>query len=178
MPLLWVDTNVARSAKDLRNLANLARQKQVPLVIHPQVYLERRRQKQVECAEEGGAFNSVLFDNFLDRFGIQVFELHLARPNATAWADTLFLRYPTHAAWEAAKQATLGGELRKGFQVEPGRMPMTTDWLVALEVEHDPDSFVITEDQGEEWKALRDARPLRIFSLKEAFSWLQSLPDT
>lgn len=177
MPLLWLDTNVARSVKDLRELARLAQRKQVSVVVHPQVYLERRRQRQVECAEAGTRFDSVLFDNFLEEHGIHVFEMRVGRSTASQWADTLFQRYPTHDGWEAAKKSTLGGELRQGFKVEPGQMPMTTDWLVALEVEHDPDSFVVTEDQGEEWKGLRKAQPQRLFSLKEALAWLQHLPS-
>lgn len=177
MPLLWLDTNVARSVKDLRSLARLAHNKHVTVVVHPQVYLERRRQRQVECAEEGSVFDSALFDNFLEKFGIQVFEMNLGRSTASQWADTLFQRYPTHGAWEAAKKATLGGELKQGFKVEPGQMPMTTDWLVALEVEHDADSVIVTEDRGEEWKALREGQPERILSLNEAFGWLQSRPS-
>ena len=45
---LWVDTNSARSVVGLSELASLARAKGVPIAIHPQVYLERRRQMRAE----------------------------------------------------------------------------------------------------------------------------------
>ncbi len=136
--------------------------------------MERRRQMQVETGE---AFRPSIFDNFLERWGIQVFEMRFGHATASSWADMLFQRYPTHAEWEAAKKATVGGELKKGFVVEPGWMPMTTDWLVALEVEHDPESFIITADEGEEWRHLRQAVPRRALSLQEALDWLNGLPE-
>jgi len=174
--LLWIDTNAAQSVADLKALSEEARGRQVMLVIHAQVYLERRRQMQVHCKSQGTSFQSGLFDNFLDRLGYEVLEMRVTRETASTWADLLFLRYPDHAAWEAAKKATLGGELRKGFQVAPGRMPMTTDWLMALEIEHDQKSYVITKDSKEEWQALRNARPSRVFTWKEAIDWLRTFP--
>jgi hypothetical protein len=174
--LLWIDTNVARSADDLSDLSELAQSKGVTVVVHPQVYLERRRQMQVDCARRKKHFSPEVFDSFLEEAGIQLFEMHLVRSSVAQWADILFSRYPTHESWEAAKKATLGGDLLKGFVVPPGQMPMTTDWLVALQVESDPSSFVITQDQGEEWRALRGAQPQRVFSWEEAVKWLQKLP--
>jgi hypothetical protein len=173
--LLWVDTNVARSADDLYELSQLAQSKRVTVVVHPQVYLERRRQMQVDCARKNKRFNPEVFDSFLEEAGIQVFEMHVVRATAAEWADRLFARYPTHEDWEAAKKATLGGELRKEFVVLPGRMPMTTDWFVALQIEVDPQSFVITDDQKEEWRILRRTFPKRAFSWNEAIEWLKGL---
>ncbi|WP_437636155.1 hypothetical protein [Sorangium sp. So ce854] len=88
------------------------------------------------------------------------------------------LRYPTDAAWELAKQRTLGGELRADFKVVPGKMPMTTDWLISLAVEEDAASRIITRDEGEEWRWLREAEPRRALSWDDAVTWLESLPAT
>jgi len=131
---------------------------------------------QVYCAQRHIRFKPELFDSFLEESGILVFEMHVVRSTAAEWADKLFERYPTHEEWESAKKATLGGDLSRGFVVLPGQMPMTTDWLVALQVESDPMSFVITEDQGEEWIALRSTSPRRALSWDEALEWLQQLP--
>ncbi|MDI1444748.1 hypothetical protein [Polyangium sp. 6x1] len=168
---LWIDTNCARSVADLTKIALLAREKGVTLVIHPQVYLERRRQMRVST---GAAFSPKRFDDFLEQLGIELAKLELDQTRAAAWADTLYERYPTHAAWEQAKQRTLGGMLRKGFEVPPGDMPMTTDWLISLLVEPDPSARVITSDLREEWRALREAN--RVLSLDEAMAWLEGLP--
>ena len=171
---LWIDANVARSTVNIRALSRLARSKGVEVIVHPQVYLERRRQMRVQ---EGERFKEALFDGFLRQQRINVFEAFIDQPMAAGWADELFRRYPTKDAWEAAKQRTLGGELRTGFAVEPGQMPMTTDWLIALTIESDLQSRVITDDKREEWKFLRDAEPRRAFRWKEAMEWLGSLPD-
>jgi hypothetical protein len=173
---LWVDSNSARSAPRIRELARLARRKGVSVVINPQVYLERRRQMRVECASRGATFSALAFDDFLAQEGIDVPALVLDRSTAAAWADELYRRYPTSDAWELAKKATLGGQLRAGFEVLPGDMPMTTDWLIALVVESDPSARIITHDQGEEWRALRETDPRRALSWDEAMGWLRELP--
>ncbi|MDI1433783.1 hypothetical protein [Polyangium sorediatum] len=169
---LWIDTNCARSAKKLRLLLPLARKKGVTIVIHPQVYLERRRQMRVE---KGEAFSSQLFDDLLAQLGIEVSRLELDQALAAGWADTLYARYPTSGGWEEAKQRTLGGMRSLGFEVLPGDMPMTTDWLIALMVEEEVSACAITHDSGEEWKVLRESR--RLFSWSEAIAWLESLPS-
>lgn len=168
---LWIDTNCARSVADLREIARLARGKGVPLVIHPQVYLERRRQMRVE---KGSQFNPTLFDGFLAAQEIRVPPFVLDQPLAATWADALYERYPTLAAWEGAKQKTLGGVLEGGFEVLPGDMPMTTDWLISLLVAGDPSARIVTHDDGEEWRALREAK--RVLSWHEAIAWLEGLP--
>jgi hypothetical protein len=172
---LWLDTNVTRSSKRIAQLRSLARRKGVRLIIHPQVYLERRRQMR---AKTGPLFDPVAFDDFLKLEGIEVPEFVLDQATAATWADTLHERYPKDEAWELAKKRTLGGELRAGFSTLPGDMPMTTDWLIALVVEHDPSSWVITnENRGEEWRCLREAQPCRALRWDEAITWLNSLPD-
>ena len=171
---LWLDTNVAFSPARLRTLCDLARRKRVEVAVHPQVYLERRRQMR---AQTGTSFDEAVFDAFLRRAGIVVPSFTLDQPTAAAWADLLHRRYPTHDAWESAKQRTLGGELRAGFAVSPGRMPMTTDWLIALSIEPEPSWRVITDDKGEEWCALRDADPCRALRWDDAVAWLEALPD-
>ena len=171
---LWIDTNKARSADRLTGLARLARRKQVEVVIHAQVYLEARRQERVR---RGAAFNELLFDDFLLTQKIVVHDLVFDQATAATFADALHRRYPTNEAWEHAKKQTLGGELRAGFKVEPGKMPMTTDWLIALAVELDPESRIITEDGKEEWRHLREAKPKRALGWDEAVAWLETLPE-
>ncbi|MGK3997272.1 hypothetical protein [Sorangium sp. So ce1024] len=170
---LWIDTNVARSVTAIEELCSLAESKGVEVVVHAQVYLERRRQMR---ARAGARFSAARFDGFLRQCGIKVVDIHLDHPTAARWADDLCQRYPTDAAWELAKQRTLGGELRADFKVLPGRMPMTTDWLIALAVEDDAASRIITRDEGEEWRRLREVEPRRALTWDEAVTWLQSLP--
>lgn len=170
---LWIDTNKTRSAIKLRDLARLARRKQVEIVIHAQVYLETRRQRRVKLGDQ---FDDQLFDSFLVTENIAVREMVLDQATAAAFADALHRGYPTHESWELAKKQTLGGELRADFKVEPGKMPMTTDWLIALAVELDPDSRIITEDGNEEWRYLHEAEPKRAFRWNEAVAWLETLP--
>jgi len=107
---LWIDTNAARSVVDLHDLCRVAQSKGVEVVVHPQVYLERRRQERVL---RGDKFSEKLFDDFLNQVGISVTEALFDQRTAAIWADQLFQRYATHDAWEAAKKRTLGGELRK-----------------------------------------------------------------
>jgi hypothetical protein len=56
-------------------------------------------------------------------------------------------------------------------------MPMTTDWLIALTVESDGQSRIITDDTREEWRSLREANPRRALRWDEAMDWLGSLPE-
>ncbi|WP_437577994.1 hypothetical protein [Sorangium sp. So ce887] len=170
---LWIDTNVARSVTAIEELCSLAGSKGIEVVVHAQVYLERRRQMRVRA---GGRFSEARFDSFLRQCGIQIIDIHLDHPTAARWADSLCQRYPTDRDWELAKQCTLGGELIADFKILPGKMPMTTDWLIALAVEEDAASRIITHDAGEEWRRLREADPRRALSWDEAVTWLQGLP--
>ncbi len=177
MKKLWIDTNEARSVVNLRDLCALAKPKNVQIVIHAQVYLERRRQMRVRCAAERKPFSEAAFDGFLTQEGINVPALILDQNTASVWADELYQRYPAEGDWEVAKKKALGGELRAGFQVLPGDIPMTTDWLISLIVEADTSSHIVNRDGGEEWRALREMDPKRIFTFEEALEWLRSLPD-
>ncbi|WP_437734783.1 hypothetical protein [Sorangium sp. So ce1335] len=170
---LWIDTNAARNPRAIRDLCRLARSRGVEVVVHAQVYLERRRQQR---AHLGDRFLETAFDDFLTQHRIRVVDIHLDQATAARWADDLCERYPTDAAWELAKHRTLGGELSADFKIVPGKMPMTTDWLIALAVEDDAASRIITQDEGEEWRWLREAEPRRALSCDEAVTWLQSLP--
>jgi hypothetical protein len=49
---------------------------------------------------------------------------------------------------------------------------MTTDWLVALEVERQG-ATVAVGDKGIEWKALREMSPSRALSYDDAMRWLE-----
>lgn len=177
MAHLWIDTNCARSAVKIAGLARIARAKGVRVRMSPQVYLERRRQMRVECEERGGTFHPAAFDDFLTQHDIEVPPLGFDQRTAESWADMLYRRYPTSGAWETAKQRTLGGQMRAGFEVLPGDMPMTTDWLIALTVESDPAARIITHDTGEEWRALRDMAPPRALTWEEALEWLHGQAD-
>ena len=171
---LWVDTNKTRSAIKLAELTRLARRKKVDIVVHAQVYLETRRQQRVKL---GAKFDEQTFDSFLLTQKIVVHEVVLDQTTAATFADALHRRYPTNERWEFAKKQTLGGELRADFKVEPGKMPMTTDWLIALAVELDPESRIITEDGKEEWRYLRETEPKRALGWDEAVAWLETLPE-
>lgn len=177
MTHLWIDTNCARSAAKIADLARLARTKGVRVRISPQVYLERRRQMRVECEERGKAFHPAAFDDFLTQNDIEVPPLGFDQKTAGSWADMLCQRYPTSRAWETAKQRTLGGQMLAGFEVLPGDMPMTTDWLIALTVEGDAAARIITRDTGEEWRVLRDMTPPRALTWEEALEWLHGQVD-
>lgn len=170
---LWIDTNAARSPRAIRDLCRLARSKGVEVLVHAQVYLERRRQQRAESGEQ---FSGMAFDDFLLVHRVRVVDIHLDQPTAARWADGLCQRYPTDRDWELAKQRTLGGQLIADFKIIPGKMPMTTDWLIALAVEEDAASRIITHDEGEEWQRLREAEPRRALRWDEAVTWLQSLP--
>ncbi len=82
---------------------------------------------------------------------------------------------PTDEQWQQAKKDTIGGLLKEDFRTLPGKMPMTADWLIALQIEADPGSRIITDDTGEEWRALRETRPPRALSWFAAIEWLESL---
>ena len=174
---LWVDTNSARSVVGLSELASLARAKGVPIAIHPQVYLERRRQMRAECTKNGSRFKASIFDGFLRREKIVFVDFHFDQATAGTWADELDRRYPTDNDWELAKKSTIGGQLRADFEVLPGKVPMTADWLIALTVESEPASRIITTDKKEEWRALHEMEPPRALLWDEAVAWLRGLPD-
>jgi hypothetical protein len=174
---LWIDTNSARKAVPLRDLARLGKEKGVQIAIHPQVYLEMRRHMRAWCRARGVLFDEGAFDGLLEQAEIAVIALKFDQLTAGAWADELARRYPTDKDWELAKKSTIGGQLRADFEVLPGKVPMTTDWLIALTVEGEPASRIITMDTKEEWRALHAMVPPRALSWEEALAWLRGLPD-
>lgn len=170
---LWLDANVARSPQKVRQLANLARAKGIAVLVHAQVHLEICRQVR---QRNGDAFDPQLIDSFLAGLDIAVAEAKLDRSTAEAWAEMIHRRYPTDSAWKAAKLSVVRARLPEDASVSADRVPFTTDWLVALEVER-REVFIAVEDKGEEWRALREGSPKRALSYDEAVAWLTSQKD-
>jgi hypothetical protein len=166
---LVLDTSVALSAKELRSLALKASAKSVDVYIPAQTYLENRRQ---ELIRHGSTFNRALFDSFLGSIGIQTVSISFTHHDAIRWSERLAVRYPASDDWTKAKLRTIGGELHRALAVLPGRVPMTTDWLIALLVEDNPDWFAVTNDKGAEWDALHVASPSRVLSMADALAML------
>jgi len=170
---LWLDANVARSPQKVRRLANLARTKGIAVLAHAQVHLELCRQARQRA---GSAFDPQIIDSLLLGLGITIAEAKLDRPTAETWAAMIHHRYPTDDAWKAAKLSVVRARLPEDASVSADRVPFTTDWLVALEVER-REVFIAVEDKGEEWRALREGSPKRAFSYEEAVAWLTAHDD-
>ena len=144
------------------------------MLAHAQVHLELCRQARERA---GDAFDPQLIDSFLDGLGIAIAEAKLDRTTAEGWAEMIHRRYPTDAAWKAAKLSVVRARLPDDASVSADRVPFTTDWLVALEVER-REVFIAVEDKGEEWRALREGSPKRALSYEEAVAWLTAHDDT
>jgi hypothetical protein len=172
-PLLWLDSNVARSPGKVRELSKLAQQKGISVVVHAQVHLEICRQVRVR---EGAEFSQELIDSFLETHRVPVIGAQLDRSAAESWAELLQKRFPTSEAWKKAKLSAVKARLPSEAEVNAHRVPMTTDWLIALEVER-RGSYIAVEDKGEEWKALREMTPKRALSYEEALRWLSEQRD-
>lgn len=171
-PSLWLDTNVAWSPGKVKDLATLAGKKGVRVVVHAQVHLEIWRQRNVK---DGPDFDAQLVESYLQQLGIQVFDVMLDRAAAERWGERLAKRYDK--GWPDAKLSAVKAQLPAGTKLPSHRVPMTTDWLIALAVEDDA-GIVAVEDKGEEWSALRNCNPKRAMSFKECLAWLQALPET
>lgn len=170
-PELWLDSNVALSATKVRQLAALAKRKGIAVRAHAQVHLELcRRARQ----REGDAFNPQRVDAYLSSLGITIAEAKLDRATAESWAKLLQDRFPTDDAWKKAKLSAVRARLPEDATLPADRVPFTTDWLVALEVER-REVFIAVEDKGEEWRALRERK--RALSYDEALAWLTSHAD-
>jgi hypothetical protein len=174
---LWIDSDVARSVPKVRQLAELAQTKGVRVVVHAQVHLEQCRQVREDAARRGRPFAPERIQSFLDQLGIEVIEARIDRTTAEAWAELIHTRFPTETAWRQAKLSTVRARLPDGTTVTADRVPFTTDWHVALEVERRR-GFVAVEDRGEEWRALREASPKRALSFTEAMAWLAAKADS
>jgi hypothetical protein len=170
-PTLWLDSNVARSVKDVRELTKRAGPKGIRVVVPAQVHLEICRQVR---EREGMLFSQSLIDTFLAQVGIEVIDTRLDRSTAEAWAEMLNQRFSTSEAWKAAKLTSVKAKLPEETTLPASKVPMTTDWWIALAVERDTDAFIAVEDKGEEWKALRALG--RAFSYADALLWLDAQP--
>jgi len=156
-----------------RKLSELAKTKGVRVVVHAQVHLEVCRQRRVK---DGASFSPHIIESFLKQLDIEVFDSTLDRAAAERWAALLHQRYPTKKDWKSAKLSAVKARLPDDTSVPVERVPMTTDWLIALAIE-DQGAYVAVEDRGEEWSALRATVPKRALSFVEALDWLGGLPD-
>jgi hypothetical protein len=172
-PTLWVDTSIARSLKKLRILAELAQPKGVRVVIPAQVHLESYRQTREAAASRGAVFTVEQFRSGLAQLNIRVADMMLDMPTAEAWGEIIYGRYPGGDAWKAAKLSCLRARLPAEAELSADRVPLTTDWLMSLEVERQG-YYVAVEDRGEEWAGLRAATPKRALTYEEALAWLRA----
>jgi len=172
---LWLDTSVLRqlNACKLRELADLAREKGVRVVVHAHIHLERCRKLREQMRARGKDFSQSYVRSSLEQLGIEVAEAALDRTAAEAWALLLDQRYPTEEAWQHAKLDAVRARLPDGTRLGVDGVPMTTDWLVALEVERQG-ATVAVGDKGIEWRALREASPCRALSYDDTMRWLRS----
>jgi hypothetical protein len=91
-----------------------------------------------------------------------------------AWATLLDQRHLYDDVWKQAKLDAVRARLPPGTRLTFAAVPMTTDWLVALEVERRGDRVAV-DDTGPEWRALRDAR--LALNYVEAVEWLEQRAD-
>jgi hypothetical protein len=167
---LWIDSSVARQPGALRELTELAKRCDVEVVVHPHVHLELCRN--FRC-KYGSQFVPSIIDSYLKNQRISIPTVHLDQVVAERWAERLHRRYSTVDGWEEAKRSTLRGTLRSDFVHEPGKMPMTTDWWVALQVEESDNDRIVVEDTGGEWVPLRTMG--RAMTAETAKQWLMSV---
>jgi hypothetical protein len=176
--VLLLDSSVLRqlNASKLRGLAGLARRKGVRIVVHAHIHLEYCRHLRGAMRARGIEFTPSTVRTSLDQLGIEVAEATLDRDAAEAWASLLDQRYPDDGAWQAAKLDAVKARLPEGSRLRASGVPMTTDWLVALEVERQG-ARVAVRDSGPEWDTLRRAAPCRALSYPEAVQWLEARAD-
>jgi hypothetical protein len=176
--VLWLDSSVLRQLKrsQLRALASLAGRKGVRIVVHAHIHLELCRHLRGSMRARGEEFTPSVISTSLDQLGIAVADAMLGRAEAEAWAALLDQRHPDDAAWQEAKLESVKARLPEGTRLRLGDVPMTTDWLVALEVERQGARAAV-DDKGPEWRALREAEPCRALSYTEAVQWLKDCAD-
>src|SRR5690349_11909682 len=131
--ILWLDTNVAWSARKVREIAELAQAKGIKVVVHAQVHLESCRQTRELAAKGGKKFSGERIRTFLEQLDVEVVKASFDQATAEAWAELLHQRYPTEKDWQQAKLRTVKASLPPEAQVPSAEVPMTTDWLIALE---------------------------------------------
>jgi hypothetical protein len=170
--VLWLDSNIVRNATWVREIVELAGPAGVRVVVHAQVHLELCRQLREKF---GAGFDPASVAGYVEAAGFVVEDGSYSREDAEAWAAQIHQRYPTAAAWKAAKLSAVRGQLPAGAALPARGVPMTTDWLIALTVER-RGGFVAVDDKGEEWAALRALNPPRAMTRDETMAWLRALP--
>lgn len=174
--VLWLDSSVIHlGGRKLDELAKLAKSKGVKVVVHAHIHLETCRRLRESKRAKGEAYSQSHVTTSLDQLGIAIADVTFDRATAEAWAESLGRRYPTSADWKRAKADSVRARLPAGATVPASEVPMTTDWLVALEIERRGD-VVAVEDKGEEWQILRSADPCRAFTYDAAMTWLGARP--
>jgi len=167
---LWVDTSVVwgPTATKLRTIAELARESDVKVVVPAQVHMETYRQ---ERTRHGEAFSIHVFRGIFQQLRVELAEMKLDMSGAEAWGELLCRRYRSEEAWQAAKLKCIKARLPADATFQAKRVPMTTDWLMALEIER-RGFYVAVEDADEEWQALRELK--RAFTYEETLAWLRA----
>jgi hypothetical protein len=175
---LWLDSSVVLQLKEskLRELTDLAREKGIRVVVHAHIHLEMCRNLREKMRTKGMEFSPSYVRSHLDQLRIEVAEAALDRAAAEEWALLVDQRYSTDEAWQQAKLDAVRARLPEGAHLRADRVPMTTDWLVALEIERQG-AYVAVGDKGIEWRALREMNPCRALSYDDAMRWLQSRVD-
>jgi hypothetical protein len=168
---LWLDSTIAHNLVQVKVISERARSRGYRVLVHSQVHLEQSRQVRVE---KKAAFRIDLMDRLLVRHGIEVFDAHLNKASAESFAEILAKRFPSRADWQTAKMEAIKAQLGPSAVVG-NQPPMTTDWLVALEVERDPTAIIVTDDQGPEWNGLRQVS--RALTYVEAMATLANATD-
>jgi len=168
---LWLDSSIIRMGiPKLRALVELADEKRVPIFVHPHIHLEMCRYLRERRRE---SFSERYINESLEELGISIADFTLTKTIAEAHAAILHQRYPTPDAWKAAKLSSVRARLPDNASVKVEKVPMTTDWWVALEVER-LNGYIAVEDKGDEWSALRLMEPCRALSYEACMNWLRS----
>jgi hypothetical protein len=174
---LWLDSSVLRlGAAKKRELAEKAQEKGVRLLVHPHIHLEMCRYYRESRRKQGKSFEASYVRSSLEQLRIEVATFVMDRDVAETWAERLDQRYPTDEEWQQAKQVSVRARLPEQTKIRAAEVPMTTDWLVALEVE-EQGAFIAVGDKGEEWASLRSATPRRAMTYAEAIVWLSEKPQ-
>ena len=167
---LWLDSSIIRMGiPKLRPLAQLARQKGVPVFVHAHIHLEICRYLRENPKRR---FDQTYINESLERLGIAIADFHMTKESAETFAAMLHKRYPTSDKWKTAKLGSVRATLPSGATVNVETVPMTTDWWVALEVER-LKGYIAVEDKGDEWDALRRMKPCRALSYDDCMDWLR-----
>lgn len=169
---IWLDSTLLWSPRKAKELCALARSRGFEVGVSAQIHLEQLRR---DRTRRGPSFDPAFTEQYLSRVGISIQPLRLDRPTAERWGQRLHERFGSSDAWPQAKLRSLRAKLGDGATLSD-RAPMTTDWLVALQVEDDgDDALVVTDDGGPEWDALRAGSQARTYD--DARAWLTSLPE-